>query len=94
MLLQSHLGEISLLPALPAGWKDGRIQGLKARGGFVLDLEWRDHVLVSARIAATHDGILRLSYPRGLILQLPDGSMADAGSPLQVKAGEVYLVTV
>ncbi len=50
MLLQSHTGEIHLLPALPDAWANGSIRGLCARGGFVVSMLWRDGKLTGAEL--------------------------------------------
>lgn len=60
MLLQSHAGLIQLLPALPDSWPTGKIKGLKTRGGFIIDMEWKNHILLKAKITSTLGGMCRL----------------------------------
>jgi alpha-L-fucosidase 2 len=52
MLLQSHAGEIVLLPALPKAWPAGKVSGLCARGGYTVDIEWKDGKVSRYRIAS------------------------------------------
>ncbi|MDR1097795.1 MAG: glycoside hydrolase family 95 protein, partial [Tannerella sp.] len=72
MLLQSHLPtsdgsfEIQLLPSLPAALASGSVKGLRARGGFVVDLSWENGKLKDARILSTLGGKLHLRVEEDL----------------------------
>jgi alpha-L-fucosidase 2 len=62
MLVQCADGEIELLPALPRAWSNGSLRGVRARGGFELDLAWRDGGLSSVTLRGTPGGVARVRY--------------------------------
>jgi alpha-L-fucosidase 2 len=62
MLLQSHTGEIHLLPALPRAWPSGYIRGLLARGGFTVDIAWENGRLTAAGITGVRNGPCKVRY--------------------------------
>jgi len=85
MLLQSHLGEIALLPALPSAWPEGEVNGLRARGGVEVDLAWKDGRATRAVLRAKLDGTHKLRAPKGQTIDGPDGVKLRAGQTYEVK---------
>lgn len=86
MLLQSHLDELHLLPALPAAWDVGQVSGLKARGAFTVDMQWKKGQLVTANILSAKGGacVIRTTRP-----------LAVEGLQLSSKkSGNYYLTTI
>ena len=67
MLLQSHAGEIHLLPALPDAWPAGHVKGLCARGGFTIDIEWENGALSQVKILSKAGGDCKIRYGNKVI---------------------------
>lgn len=76
MLVQSHDGAVHLLPALPDAWSKGHVSGLRARGGFVVSIDWNDGKLTSVQIKSTIGG--------KLVVRTEDGEQE-----FETKPGEV-----
>lgn len=79
MLVQSHDDVIELLPALPDAWPSGRVTGLRARGGFEVDIEWKAGKLIDARLRSTLGGNCKIRYGSRVL-------------PLQTRAGKSYSI--
>ncbi len=65
MLVQSHMGIVHLLPALPAAWSEGAVQGLRVRGGGVLDMQWKSGKITQAVLTSQQGGSFKLRAPAG-----------------------------
>jgi alpha-L-fucosidase 2 len=82
MLIQSGDGTITLLPALPDAWNEGSVKGLCTRGGFVVDLKWKDHRLTEALISSKAGNPCKVVTGQGKSIDL------------NLKKGETHLITI
>ena len=88
MLMQSHNGEIAFLPALPRDWKQGKVKGLRARGGLEASIEWTGPTASKATVQTLQDSVYRFRAPEGQRL-LTVMTMAGATwSKLPMPAGD------
>jgi alpha-L-fucosidase 2 len=100
LLLQSHAGEISFLPALPRAWREGSIKGLRARGAVEVELSWAAGKATSAVLRAGVDGEQKLRPPRGQRIasvsengkKISFSASGDGRVRLRMTAGKEYRI--
>ena len=85
MLLQSHSGEINVLPALPKAWSKGEITGLRARGGIEVDIEWSHGKLDKLVLKSDHDQSVKIRYHKKVVrFDLRAGKVLNLDGSLEV----------
>lgn len=81
MLLQSHDGAVHILPALPDNWPSGEINGLVARGGYVIDIAWKNKEITRLKISSKLGGNCRLRINKDMKLNTAGLTMASGANP-------------
>ena len=103
MLLQSHEGEISVLPALPHAWPEGSVTGLRARGGYEVAIEWKEGQTRAVHLQAAQEGFCTLRVRDGeRVESIMDGAVPVRFQPqddptvvrFPVLAGQAYDVAI
>lgn len=94
LLMQSHAGELHLLPALPKAWPSGRIRGIRARGGYEIDLDWADGKLQRAVIQASQSGRCQVRTAVPITIEVADWEQVEDGVfAFTAEAGRNYTIT-
>ncbi|WEA00644.1 glycoside hydrolase family 95 protein [Mucilaginibacter sp. SJ] len=96
MLIQSHEGYINILPALPTAWKSGEIKGLRARGGFQVNIQWHNGQLSAASVKSSvsrqclikYGKELKIAGVKGKLSKISDGYLFS----FFAKKGQIYTV--
>lgn len=89
LLMQSHQNKIRILPALPDEWTSGEIRGIKARGGFEIDIKWNDKKPISVKIKASKDRSCTLLFPEGV--SFSSGNISGNKVIFDAEAGKEYI---
>lgn len=100
MLLQSQLGYVQLLPALPGQWKTGYVKGIVARGNFVLDMKWTDGTAESFAVTSRNGGLFTGEYKNLSAYHVTDANGNQVAAEKQgndrisfsTQAGETYFI--
>lgn len=84
MLVQSHADEIELLPAIPKVWKNGKVEGLRARGGYEVSIQFSNGVLKSATIRSVTGNNVKVRYQKTVVdVALSPGKTVNLDSNLK-----------
>ncbi|WP_347835550.1 glycoside hydrolase family 95-like protein [Gracilibacillus sp. JCM 18860] len=93
MIVQSHLQEIHLLPSVPKAWRNGYVKGLKARGGYEIELKWENHRLRYASIFSSQSRKCRIRIPSSYSVSIDGSPLTEVDAclyELTVREGEIY----
>ena len=101
MLLQSNMGYLNLLPALPDVWADGSVDGLIARGNFEVDMDWTKTSLTNAEILSKNGGKCEVGYPGIANAKIVDSKgaevkvekVSDDRIKFDTTKGETYIIS-
>jgi alpha-L-fucosidase 2 len=94
MLLQSHDGEIALLPAVPRAWDHGSVKGLRARGGLEVDIEWRSGHSAVVLVRSLQTGQHRIRTPQGFKVERISKNVGGKLRAVKTPVTEVFPLEV